>query len=96
MQPICGPPVFFCPALKCWIPPKQQVLCSHTTHLWATCRFVVRFEAWGRLGGLTPRMPMGMSDAPIEVGRLKYGRRSVLFFGTIFFTFFCTPAIVVA
>ena len=35
------------PAMKCWIPPEQQGLCSPPSHWWANCDFVLRFEALG-------------------------------------------------
>ena len=33
------------PALKRWGPPRQQGLCSHLAHLWATSDSAPRFEA---------------------------------------------------
>ena len=48
--PTCGPLVIWSPALKRRRPPRQQGLCSHLAHLWATSDFAPRFEAVG-----TPR-----------------------------------------
>ena len=45
--PTCGPPVILSPALKRRGPPRQQGLCSHLAHLWATSDFAPRFEAVG-------------------------------------------------
>ena len=43
--PTYGPLLILSPALKHWGPPRQQGLCSHPAHLWATSDFVSGSEA---------------------------------------------------
>ena len=45
--PTCGSLLILPPALKPWGPPRQQGLCSHLAHLWATSESAPRFEAVG-------------------------------------------------
>ena len=42
-----GPLLILPPALKPRGPPKQQGVCSHLAHLWATCDYAPRSEAVG-------------------------------------------------
>ena len=44
-HPACGPLLILSPAVKRWVPLKQQRLCSHPAHLWASCDFVTRSQA---------------------------------------------------
>ena len=44
-MPTCEPFVILPPALKRWGTPRQQGLCSHLAHLWATSDIVARFKA---------------------------------------------------
>ena len=46
-SPTCVPSLILPPALKRWGPPRQQELCSHLAHLWATCDSTPRSEAVG-------------------------------------------------
>ena len=45
--PTSGPPLILPPALKRSGPPRQQGLCSHLAHLWATSDSAPRFEGVG-------------------------------------------------
>ena len=57
-RPTCGPLPVLPSALKCWGPPRQQGLCSHPSHLWATFDYSRRSEVVG------PPKRQGISSRP--------------------------------